>query len=161
MPQVDFNVVIAGESFADGESQATGSSGNSCTSQAPQQAEGVTMIEPTVTAGTSRSGRACTMSRRMAESTSQALRDVISIMGLLQEMSEHDFKVLCTKLYVYSKSLTTTQVPSNWQGFPSFALEPSTSMYATIIFANMCGKGLSKYSPLTPRIRLLTLLPSP
>ncbi len=57
-----------------------------------------------------------------------------------------------------AKSLRTTQVPLNWQGFPSFALEPSTSTYATII---LFGRGLSKYSPLTPRIRLLTLLPSP
>ncbi len=56
MPQVNFDVMIDGESFADGESQATGSSGNSCTSQAPPQAEGGTTIEPTVTAGTSRSG---------------------------------------------------------------------------------------------------------
>jgi hypothetical protein len=70
MPQVDFNVVIDGESFADGESKATGSSGNSCTIQAPHQAEGVTTIEPVVTAGTSRSGRVCTMSRKMAKSTS-------------------------------------------------------------------------------------------
>ncbi len=58
-----------------------------------------------------------------------------------------------------AKSLKRIQVPSNWQGFPSFALQPSTSTNATIIFANMCGRGLSKYSPLTPRIRLLTLLP--
>jgi hypothetical protein len=71
MPQVDFDVVIDGESFTDGESQAMGSSGNSCTSQAPHQAEGVTMIEPVVTAGISRSGRVRTMSRRMAKSTSQ------------------------------------------------------------------------------------------
>ncbi len=34
---------------------------------------------------------------------SQALRDVIPIMGLLQEMREQDFKVLCTKPYVYCK----------------------------------------------------------
>jgi hypothetical protein len=60
-----------------------------------------------------------------------------------------------------ARFLKTTQVPSNWQGSPSFALEPSTSKYATIIFTNMCGRGLSKYSPLTPRIRLLMLLPSP
>ncbi len=71
MPQVDFDVMIDGESFADGESQATGSSGNSCTSQAPPHAEGVTTIEPMVTAGTSSSGRICTMSRKMAKSTSQ------------------------------------------------------------------------------------------
>jgi hypothetical protein len=36
VPQVNFDVVMDGESFADGESQATGSSSNSCTSQAPQ-----------------------------------------------------------------------------------------------------------------------------
>jgi hypothetical protein len=35
VPQVDFDVMMDGESFADGESQAMGSSGNSCTSQAP------------------------------------------------------------------------------------------------------------------------------
>jgi hypothetical protein len=35
VPQVDFAILIDGESFADGESQAMGSSGNSCTSQAP------------------------------------------------------------------------------------------------------------------------------
>jgi hypothetical protein len=34
---------------------------------------------------------------------SQALRDVIPIMGLLQEMREQDFKVFCTEPYVYCK----------------------------------------------------------
>ncbi len=66
VPQVDFDDMIDGKSFSDGESQAPGSSGNSRTSQAPHQAEGVTKFEPTVTAGTSRSGRVCTMSRKMA-----------------------------------------------------------------------------------------------
>jgi hypothetical protein len=80
MPQVYFNVMIDGESFADGESQAMGSSSNSCTSQAPHQAEGVTTIEPAVTAGTSRSGRVRTMSRRMAKSTSQ--RDFYGTSGM-------------------------------------------------------------------------------
>jgi hypothetical protein len=71
MPQVDFDIVIDGENFADRESQATGSSGNSRTSQAPHQAEEVTTIEPTVTAGTSRCGRICTMSKKMVKSISQ------------------------------------------------------------------------------------------
>jgi hypothetical protein len=71
MPQVDFDVMIDGESFAVGEPQAKGSSDNSCTSQAPHQAEGVTTIEPTVTVGTSRSRRISTMSRKMAKFTSQ------------------------------------------------------------------------------------------
>ncbi len=60
-----------------------------------------------------------------------------------------------------TKSFKTTQPPLNWQGFPSLALGQSTSMYAAIIFANMCGRCLSKYSPLTPRNRLLMLVPSP
>jgi hypothetical protein len=34
---------------------------------------------------------------------SQSLCDVIPIMGLLQEMGEHNFNVLCTKPYVYCK----------------------------------------------------------
>ncbi len=72
--------MIDGGSFADRESQVTGSSGNSCTSQARHQAEGVTAIEPTVTAGTSRSGRICTMSRKMAKSTSQ--RDFYGTSGM-------------------------------------------------------------------------------
>ncbi len=63
--------MIDGESFEDGELQATGSSGNSCPSQAPHQVEGVTTIEPTVTAVASRSRRICTLSRKMAKSTSQ------------------------------------------------------------------------------------------
>jgi hypothetical protein len=44
MPQVDFDIMIDGENFADRESQVMGSSGNSSTSQAPHQVEGVTMI---------------------------------------------------------------------------------------------------------------------
>ena len=40
-------------------------------SQASTQAEGALRIESTVTAGTSQSGRVCTMSHRMAEFTSQ------------------------------------------------------------------------------------------
>ncbi len=47
--QVDFDIMTDGESFADGQSQVTRSSRNSCTSLASHQAEGVTLIEPTVT----------------------------------------------------------------------------------------------------------------
>ncbi len=61
----------------------------------------------------------------------------------------------------FSKSLKTTQVALNWQGFPSFALKPSISTYAIIIFVNMCKRDLSKYSPLTPKTRLLKLSPNP
>jgi hypothetical protein len=34
---------------------------------------------------------------------SKALRDVIPMMNLLQEMREQNFKVVCIKLYIYCK----------------------------------------------------------
>ncbi len=37
-----------------------------------------------------------------------------------------------------AKSLKTSLVPSRWQGFLTFALGPSTSTYAIIIFVTMC-----------------------
>jgi hypothetical protein len=80
LSQKDFDIMIDGKSFADRESQATGSSGNSCTSWAPQQAEGVTLFEPTVTANTSRSRRFCTVSRRMTKSMTQ--RDFHGALGM-------------------------------------------------------------------------------
>jgi hypothetical protein len=80
LPYLDFDAVIDGEGFAGGESQVMKSSGNSRTSQAPHQAEGVTTIEPTVTAGTSRSRRICTLLRKMAKSTSQ--RDFFGTSGM-------------------------------------------------------------------------------
>ncbi len=82
-------------------------------------------------------------------------------LGCCRKWGSEISRFIALSLMCIAKSLKTTQVPSNWQGFPSFALEPSTSMYATIILANMCRKGLSKYSLLTPRIILLMLLPSP
>jgi hypothetical protein len=47
----------------------------------------------------------CALSTTKAEyiAMSQALRDVIPIMGLLQKMREQDFTVLCAKPHVYCK----------------------------------------------------------
>ncbi len=110
MPQVDFDIMIYGESFADKESPATGSSGNSCTSQAPPQAEGVTMIEPTVTAGTSRSGRICTMSRKIAKSTLQ--RDFFGTSGMyyMANLSTTAFDETPEKTYSMTITLTYKNV---------------------------------------------------
>jgi hypothetical protein len=105
VPQVDFDVMIDGESFADGESQATGFSGNSCTSQAPPQAEGVTTIEPMVTAGTSRRGRIRTMSRKMAKSTSQ--RDFFGTSGM-HYMATCQLQPSMKHLQTYSMTITLT-----------------------------------------------------
>ncbi len=70
VPKVDFDIMIDYKSYTDGESEATWSPWKSRTSWASQQAEGVTPIEPTVKVGTGRSGRVCTLSRKMAKSTS-------------------------------------------------------------------------------------------
>ncbi len=40
-------------------------------------------------------------------------------------------------LMCIARFLKTTLAPSNWQGFPSSNLRPSTSMFVTIIFVNM------------------------
>ena len=88
---------------------------------------------------------------------SQALRDVIPVMNLIQEIREKGFEVVCTEPYVYdtAKFLKITQVLWNSQDFLNFALGQSISMYATIIFANMYARGLLKYSLLTQKTRLL------
>jgi hypothetical protein len=58
-------------SVSDKDSQVTENVQPSFQSQASHQNEGVTSVEPTVTAGSSQHGRVCTMSRRMAESVAQ------------------------------------------------------------------------------------------
>jgi hypothetical protein len=65
--------VADNQSISDGDSQATENAQPSRQSQASHQNEGVTSIEPTVTAGTSQRGRVRKMSRRMAESVTQGM----------------------------------------------------------------------------------------
>ena len=62
---------------------------------------------------------------------SQSLRDIIPIMGILQEMKERNFNVLCTvpSPMCTVRCLKTILAPLNWQGFLSFALGPSTLTY--------------------------------
>ncbi len=90
---------------------------------------------------------------------SQALQDVISIMELLPEMREQDLKFLCTKPYVYCKVFEDNSGTLELARLPKLC--PRTKHINVCyhpFFANTCRRGLSKYSPLTPRIRLLTLL---
>ncbi len=58
-------------SISDANLQVSEYSHTSWQNQASHTAEGVTPVEPTVTAGTSQHGQVCTMSRRMVESVSQ------------------------------------------------------------------------------------------
>jgi hypothetical protein len=60
-------------SISDGDSQVTENAQPSRQSRASHQNEGVTSVEPTVTAGTSQCGRVRKMSRRMAESVAQGM----------------------------------------------------------------------------------------
>ncbi len=53
-------------SISDRDSQVMENVQPSCHSWATNQNEGVTNVEPTVTAGTSQCGRVCTMSQKMA-----------------------------------------------------------------------------------------------
>jgi len=75
---------------------------------------------------------------------SQALRDIIPIMGLLQEMRERGFKVLCTEPYVYCK------VFEDNSGALELARLPKEHVR----------KGLIKIFALIPRIRLPMLSPN-
>jgi len=63
-------------------------------------------------------------------------------------------------LMCIARCLKTTPEPLNWQGFPSFALGPSTSMCVTIIFVNMYARDSSRSSLWTPRIKLPMHSPS-
>jgi hypothetical protein len=92
---------------------------------------------------------------------SQALQDVILIMGLLQEMRELDFKVLCTEPYVYCKVFKDN---SGTLELVRLSKHCPRTKYINVCyhhFVNMCERCLSKYSLLTPRNRLLMLSPSP
>jgi hypothetical protein len=92
---------------------------------------------------------------------SQSLRDIIPIMGLLQEMREQNFMSCAPSPMCTARILKTILAPSNWQGYLNFALEPGTLTYATIIFTNMYARDSSRSSLWTPRTRLLTHSPNP
>ncbi len=92
---------------------------------------------------------------------SQVLCEFIPIMGLLQEMREQDFKVLCTKPYVYCKVFEDNSGILKLARLPKLC--PRTK-HINVCYHHLCERvrtGLIKYSPLTPRIRLLMLLPRP
>jgi hypothetical protein len=64
---------VDNQSISDGGSQVTENAQPSCQSWASHQNEGVTSVEPTVTAGTSQSGWVCKITQRMAESVAQGM----------------------------------------------------------------------------------------
>ena len=82
-----------------------------------------------------------------------ALRDVIPIMNLLDELRAKDFQVVCTNLTSIAKSLKTIQVLWSMHAFPIYVQGPSISMYAIIIFVNMYTKVSSRSFPLILKLK--------
>ena len=86
---------------------------------------------------------------------SQALRDIIPIMGLLQEMRERGFKVLCTDPYVYCKVFEDNSGALELARLPK--LRPRTKHINVCyhhFFVNMCERDSSRSSLSKPRIKL-------
>jgi hypothetical protein len=84
----------------------------------------------------------------LVDPLSQALRDVIPIMGLLQEMREQDFKVTCTKPYVFCKVFEDSSGALKLARLPKLC--PRTK-YINVCYHHFCKhlwKGLIKIFPI-------------
>ena len=101
------------------------------------------------------------MSRRMAESTSQALRDVIPIMGLLQEMREQDFKVLCTEPYVYCKVFEDNSGTLKLARLPKLCPKTKHINVCYHHFREHVQKGLIKIFPVDTKDQIADALTKP
>jgi hypothetical protein len=79
---------------------------------------------------------------------SQALRDIILIMNLLQEMREQDFKVICIKSYVFCKVFEDNAGALELAGLPK--LRPRTKHINVCYhhFHKHVHKGLIKIFPI-------------
>jgi hypothetical protein len=92
---------------------------------------------------------------------SQALCDVIPIMGLLQEMREQDFKVLCTKPYVYCKVFEDNSGALNLARLPKLC--PRTK-HINVCYHHFCEhvrKWLIKIFPIDTKDQIADALTKP
>jgi hypothetical protein len=92
---------------------------------------------------------------------SQALPDVIPIMGLSQEMREQDFKVLCTKPYVYYKVFEDNSDALKLARLPK--LHPRTK-HINVYYQHFCEhvrKGLIKIFPIDTKDQIADALTKP
>ncbi len=85
----------------------------------------------------------------------QALRDIIPVMNLLQEMKEQSFKVICIEPYVYCKVFEDNTGALELARLPK--LRPRTKHIHVYYhhFHEHVQKGLIKIFPSTPKTRLL------
>ena len=89
---------------------------------------------------------------------SQALRDVIPIMGLLQEMREQDFKVLCNEPHVYCKVFEDNSGALELARLPK--LRPRTK-HINVCYHHFCEhvrKGLIKIFPVNTKDQIADAL---
>ncbi len=86
---------------------------------------------------------------------SQSFCDIIPVMNLLQEMREQDYQVICTKPHLYCKIFEDNLGALELARLPD--LRPWTKHINVCYhhFAHMCKRGLSRYSLLTQKTRLL------
>jgi hypothetical protein len=92
---------------------------------------------------------------------SQALSDVIPIMGLLQGIKEQDFKVLCTKPYVYCKVFENNSGTLELARLPKLC--PRTKLI-NICYHHFCKhvrKGLIKIFPIDTKDQIADALTKP
>ncbi len=92
---------------------------------------------------------------------SQTLRDVIPIMGLLQTMREQDFKILCTKPYMYCKVFEDNSGALKLARLPKLC--PRTK-HINICYHHFCkhlGKGLIKIIPIDTKDQIAVALFKP
>ena len=92
---------------------------------------------------------------------SQALRDIIPIMGLLQEMRERGFKVLCTEPYVYCKVFEDNSGALELARLPK--LRPRTK-HINVCYHHFCEhvrKGLIKIFPINTKDQVADVLTKP
>ena len=69
-----------------------------------------------------------------------ALRDIIPLMELIQEIRKHKFDIINTQPYVYCKVFEDNSGALELAQLPRLCHVPSILMYATIISGNMFKK---------------------
>jgi hypothetical protein len=92
---------------------------------------------------------------------SQALHDIIPILGLLQEMREQDFKVLCTKPCVYCKVFEDNSGTLKLARLPNLC--PRTK-HINVCYHHFCKhvkKGLIKIFPIDTKDQIADALTKP
>ncbi len=92
---------------------------------------------------------------------SQALCDVIPIMELLQEMREHDFKVLCTEPYVYCKVFEDNSGALELARLPKLCPRTKHINVCYHHFCKLVQKGLIKIFPIDTKEQIADALTRP